>query len=811
MAGVKITNFLGIAPKISPELLPNTAAQIAKNCKLYSGDLIPYPQPVIVANTGQTGTIKTIYALQDTSTSPNTLKWLSWAGNVDIAVASKSSTDDQRFYYTGDGIPKVSNYELAISGAAPYPNGYYDLGLPVPPKATVVTTVAAPFVSVASSTYARDTGNIVTLVTAAAHNLKTGSSITVTGFAYNSGTYALPGGTTVNITITAHGLASGATVTLDFTSGDAIDGAYTVTVTGPNAFQINTNVAPTTAGNVRWDIRNINAANVVATVVDSTTITYYSPGEQITTTSSSNGLVNLGGNTQVRSYVFTWITPWDEESIASKPSDNLYIKEGRVVTVSNIPTVKPTGNNFIRGVRLYRTLASTSGTDYFSLGSLWFPTGIASVQRTSNVSRVATIYPHNLDFEERFKISGCTVASFDITGGIVTDVIDAYTFEYAQVAADEINTIVAAGTMYHDVSENPPTTTARYWGDGSYDFVDDFDSLNLLDILSSDNYDPPPENLEGLIAVQNNFLAGFVGNTIYFSEVAAPHAWPIDYSITLEHEIIGLASINGSILALTIAYPYIISGSDPAATMSVSRVDAEYSCLNRKSITTMAYGVVWATHDGLAVYSGGAGPQLVTKLLYNGDTWTADLDPTTIVAEHYNGLYFASHSTGAIIFDQDPKVGGNFVDSDYTYSAIWHDSRTDRMYYSSGTNGDIYRWDDISQPLTTQDWKSKVIITKEMINLGAARVIADYTTTTSVWDNTTTAWDSTTILWDSADNITFTVWADKQQIYTTSLGDSSVIRLPTGYRTDTFEVGVSGNVRVRAIHLAETPLGLITA
>jgi hypothetical protein len=197
--------------------------------------------------------------------------------------------------------------------------------------------------------------------------------------------------------------------------------------------------------------------------------------------------------------------------------------------------------------------------------------------------------------------------------------------------------------------------------------------------------------------------------------------------------------------------------------------------------------------------------------LYNGDTWTADLDPTTIVAEHYNGLYFASHSTGAIIFDQDPKVGGNFVDSDYTYSAIWHDSRTDRMYYSSGTNGDIYRWDDISQPLTTQDWKSKVIITKEMINLGAARVIADYTTTTSVWDNTTTAWDSTTILWDSADNITFTVWADKQQIYTTSLGDSSVIRLPTGYRTDTFEVGVSGNVRVRAIHLAETPLGLITA
>ena len=41
MTGVKIINFLGTAPKISPELLPNTAAQVARNCKLYSGDLIP--------------------------------------------------------------------------------------------------------------------------------------------------------------------------------------------------------------------------------------------------------------------------------------------------------------------------------------------------------------------------------------------------------------------------------------------------------------------------------------------------------------------------------------------------------------------------------------------------------------------------------------------------------------------------------------------------------------------------------------------------------------------------------------------------
>ena len=126
MAAVKIVNFLGTAPKISPELLPNTASQVANNCKLYSGDLIPYPQPVVVANTNRTGTIKTLFALRDPDT--NELKWLSWLTDVDIAVASANEDGEQRFYYTGDGAPKVSTYALATTGAPPYPISYYDLG-----------------------------------------------------------------------------------------------------------------------------------------------------------------------------------------------------------------------------------------------------------------------------------------------------------------------------------------------------------------------------------------------------------------------------------------------------------------------------------------------------------------------------------------------------------------------------------------------------------------------------------------------------------------------------------------------------------
>ena len=807
MAGVKIVGFLGTAPKLSPELLPNTAGQIATNCKLYSGDLIPYPQPVVVANTARTGVIKTLFALRDPDTGDK--KWLSWLTDVDIAVASKTDIEEQRFYYSGDGAPKVSNYELATTGAVPYPIGYYDLGLPAPPDSSKLTTSAATFTTLTTSSFARDASNTATIVTSTAHGLRTGNSISVSRFTYRTGTYNQAGSTTVTVTINNHGLVNGASVVLDFTSGSATDGTYVVTNAATNTFDVVVSTSATTSGDVRWDIRNFNATNVECTVVNSTTFTYFSPGPRVATTSSSDGRVDLGGLPQARSYVFTWYTPWEEESIASIPSDNLYIKEGIIVTVSNLPTVKPSGSNFVRGVRLYRTLSSTSGTEYFLLKTLWFPTGLASVQRTANVSRVALLYPHNLGIDDRFKISGCSVASFNITGGIVTDIIDDYTFEYAQAASNVASTIVAAGTLYHDVSENPPTTTARYWGDGGvYTFTDDFDSRDFFDILTSDDYDAPPEDLQGLTAIQNNILCGFVGNTLYFSEPGLPHAWPAKYAVTLEHNIVGIATISGSTLVVTDGYPYIVSGSDPANGMATARIDANFPCLNKNSLVTMGYGIVYSTHDGLAVYSPTSGPTIITKLLYNNDTWQTAIDPSTVVAEYYGDNYFASHSTGAFIFEQDSKVGGFFVNASYTFSASWYDAVAGIVYYVSGTNGDIYQWDDLTQPSVTQEWKSKVIITKDMINLGAARVVADYAITSEDWDAEVTQWEALTENWDLPAQLTFKLWVDKELILTTTTNDSGVFRLPSGYRTDTFEVGVEGNIRVRAIHLAETPTGL---
>ena len=65
-----------------------------------------------------------------------------------------------------------------------------------------------------------------------------------------SGTYNIPGSTTCTVTITAHGLATGDRVWLNFTTGSgATNNVYAVTVTSPNAFTVTT-ASLTTSGNV---------------------------------------------------------------------------------------------------------------------------------------------------------------------------------------------------------------------------------------------------------------------------------------------------------------------------------------------------------------------------------------------------------------------------------------------------------------------------------------------------------------------------------------------------------------------------------
>lgn len=64
-----------------------------------------------------------------------------------------------------------------------------------------------------------------------------------------TGTYS-QSGTAVTVTVTAHGLATGDYVYLDYTTGTAVDGWFPVTVTNANVFTVTAGGSLTTSGNV---------------------------------------------------------------------------------------------------------------------------------------------------------------------------------------------------------------------------------------------------------------------------------------------------------------------------------------------------------------------------------------------------------------------------------------------------------------------------------------------------------------------------------------------------------------------------------
>ena len=136
MAAIKLTSFSGIAPRIQNRQLPENMGQLADNCRLTSGALESWAQPLAVAgNDLASGDVLTIFKM----TNGVTDYWLSWTRDVNCAPSLIAGDDTQRIYYTGDGEPRISNLAMAISGGTVMPAGFFVLGVPAPLVAPTVT------------------------------------------------------------------------------------------------------------------------------------------------------------------------------------------------------------------------------------------------------------------------------------------------------------------------------------------------------------------------------------------------------------------------------------------------------------------------------------------------------------------------------------------------------------------------------------------------------------------------------------------------------------------------------------------------
>ena len=148
MTTISIPQFSGIVPRLGPTMLANTQAQVADNVKLMSGELRSWRNPVAAYAPNQ-ASVQSIFKMVNGSN----YAWLEWQTAVDVVTGPVadpppgSTTPDVRLYYTGDGIPKKTNWNLATNNGAytgtsnsvPKPYGWMNMGVAAPTLAPIAT------------------------------------------------------------------------------------------------------------------------------------------------------------------------------------------------------------------------------------------------------------------------------------------------------------------------------------------------------------------------------------------------------------------------------------------------------------------------------------------------------------------------------------------------------------------------------------------------------------------------------------------------------------------------------------------------
>lgn len=257
-------------------------------------------------------------------------------------------------------------------------------------------------------------------------------------------------------------------------------------------------------------------------------------------------------------------------------------------------------------------------------------------------------------------------------------------------------------------------------------FTDTHSPDDFQEALPSKDYNPPPDDLQGLIAMPNGMMVGFSGKQLCFCEPYQPHAWPEKYRLTAAFEIVGIGAYGTTVVAGTKGYPYVASGNSPEA-MIEEKIEVNLPCINGRGLVDLGYSVAYPSNDGLVVVSGG-GATVATDGLFTRADWQK-LKPDAIVSGQFSGRYFTSYSyteidnatiySGTIIIDltgQQPFV----IQAGFKADAFYYDLPTGRLYYLVGST--VYEYDALGQTNEAMTWRSKKVVSSQPVTFGAILV-----------------------------------------------------------------------------------------
>ena len=331
---------------------------------------------------------------------------------------------------------------------------------------------------------------------------------------------------------------------------------------------------------------------------------------------------------------------------------------------------------------------------------------------------------------------------------------------------------------------------------------------------------PPPAKLQGLLAMPNGFLMGWVDSDVYMSVPYYPHAWPIEYILSTEYPIVGMGVFGNTCVIATQGYPSAITGTDPSTT-AFTKLNTVEPCLSRGSIVSGLSGVYYASQNGLIVINS-SGVQNATSQLITREQWIKSYSPEYIRACRYQNGYLAVRcipdKPNRSAFFLDPTQVEvalteleDFENVENVIADVWSGEVFKLQNFPDETPSPlarVWRWDTPSDDFLPVRWRSKEFQFQVPINFGCYAIH---------WDQDrflANDWDLGTDIIPAGVPVWFRAWAGRRLVYDQAVPvarNGKAVRLPSGFNSDIWQFEICSRAPVYSVGIAQTPRELISA
>jgi hypothetical protein len=262
-------------------------------------------------------------------------------------------------------------------------------------------------------------------------------------------------------------------------------------------------------------------------------------------------------------------------------------------------------------------------------------------------------------------------------------------------------------------------------------FSDTIGEADFGERLPSQDWNPPPATLKGLISMPNGMMAAFDGQKLYFCEPYHPHAWPEKYVLTTDTPIVALGAIGTSIIVMTTGQPYLVNGTTPN-TMQMVKIEQNYPCVNPRSVVDLGFAIAYASNEGLIIINGAGQVSLASSNIFTREEWQK-YSPSTMTSAQLSGRYVAFYQRtnddatierAALLIDTSNQ--GFLVRLDIYASAAFHDIASSELFFLDDVNRTIRMVNSPDDTPLDMVWKSREFVTAEPVNFSAMLIDAKY-------------------------------------------------------------------------------------